>query len=139
LTLKFRQVDLSSPQALPFRPDPDYLVFASSEALAAFYEVPPWSSGVDWAREFLLVAERGECPTGGYRLVIETVTRPSHPAADLVAKVVMVDPRPGDMVTMALTFPRAAVAVERAGLEGLRRVVFVDARGRTLRTAEVTD
>lgn len=137
MTPNFRQVDLRSPQPLPFRPDPDYLVFSSAEALAAFYEVPPWSSGVDWAREFLLIAERGECPTGGYRVAIESVTWPGRPAGVLVAKVVMASPRPSDMVTMALTFPRAAVAVERAGLEGLGRVVFVDARGQTLRTAEV--
>lgn len=56
-----------------------------------------------WSDKLLLVAMRGYCPTGGYSITIDSLLRQNN---DLVlVKVSEKDPAPGDMVTMAITYP----------------------------------
>ncbi len=137
MTPGFRRVQLTSREPLRFHSLPKYLVFTSAEELGEAYGVSASSAeaGVDWDREFLVVAQREECPTGGYSITIEGLNRPAPD--ELRVTVSRSDPGPADFVTMVITYPRDVVAVSRRGLEGVRKVTFVDPGGRVLRTVEV--
>ncbi|MCL6580057.1 MAG: protease complex subunit PrcB family protein [Firmicutes bacterium] len=119
---RFRRVELGSPEPLPFDPEPAYLVIGSAEELSRFLGVHRWSPPIDWSREVLLVASRGECPTGGYTVAISRLER--RPSETLKATVTFGDPAPTDFVTMVVTYPRAAVAVERDSVTGVSEVIF---------------
>lgn len=136
---EFRRVELRSEEPLRLRHDPACFVLTSSEELERVYGVRSLEDRVDWGEELLLVAERGECPTGGYRVEFRRLVLdpPGHPQGTLLAEVVETDPRPTDFVTMMITYPRAAVAVRRLGLEKVARVVFACAAGRILTTTGV--
>jgi len=129
-------VTLRSPEPLRFEVEPVYLVITSAGQFCEAFGTTDPPAGIDWRREFLLVAQRGECPTGGYTVTIKTVSL-SAPG-ELTVEVVQSDPAPDDFVTMIVTYPRDAVAVPRHGLERVRRVIFVSPAGTVLGTAEVS-
>lgn len=132
----FRRIELTSPEPLEFSRDPTYLVLTSQRDLKDALGVTSLPVPVEWSREFVVVAQRGECPTGGYTVAIDGLSL--RTPGQLTVTVSQTDPSPSDFVTMVITYPRAAAAVSRAGLEGVTRVVFADRRGRTLETVEVT-
>ncbi|MGI6344924.1 MAG: protease complex subunit PrcB family protein [Bacillota bacterium] len=71
------------------------------------------------ANEFLVVVMRGQCPTGGYGIEVVKFER----VDDVVYVWVKdIDPRPGSMVTQAITYPYQIVRAPR-GTEGCRFVL----------------
>ncbi len=136
--LRFRRIEFRSPEPLRFCDSPSFHVVVAQEELSRLYGVSSLvvtPDPVAWEREFVLIAERGECPTGGYSVRIEALDR--APSGELVVRVIETDPAPTDFVTMVITHPRDAVAVRRGGLEGLSRVSFVGPGGRILKAVEV--
>lgn len=104
------------------------------ETLAPGEEVPP----VDFGQEFLCIVHRGECPTGGYRVKVAGARRAG---GHLLLETVLQDPRPDDFVTMAVTYPRCAVALARceAGPPGAKlQVKAVAAGGKAIAMTELT-
>ena len=61
-----------------------------------------------WADQFLLVAMRGMCPTGGYSIAVEQLVRQGD---TVQVQVTETDPAPDAMVTMAFTYPTHIVAI----------------------------
>ncbi len=112
MTISFRRVYLG-------RCDPvrtvreSYNILTSEEQVkqvyAEFVARPP----VSFARDVLIVAHRGVCPTGGY--VIRVMSVESRGKA-LVVNLVTSDPGPGDYVSLAATCPNDCVAVSRASI-----------------------
>lgn len=156
---RWKRVEFRSAEPLRFYTEPAYLVLRSTEEVEAAFGVSSWSAspGVDLSREILLSVHRGECRTGGYTVAITGVTleagtpggKPASgtggpagggkpaPGGLLRVKVAFTDPSPSGFVTMVITYPQAAAAVERPGLEGVSKVVFVDSKGQVLKTVEV--
>jgi len=130
LDIEYRPVELGTPQPLLDWSRTAYRVFTSAEKLAAVYGTECGPVDVDWDQEFLVVVQRGECPTGGYGVSIQGLALETP--GRLAVRVATRDPGPDDFVTMMVTFPRAAVAVSRQGLERVRDVVFTDLSGRVL-------
>jgi len=135
VAIGYRRVDLKAP--LPLRPLslPAYFVFTSGRDLAQVYGTECTPEDLDWGREFMVVAQRAECPTGGYGVAIEDISRDLPHR--LTVRVSSRDPAPDDFVTMMITFPRAAAVVGRRGLEAVREVIFADPGGKVLETVEV--
>lgn len=137
---RWKRVEFRSAEPLRFYTEPAYLVLRSTEEVEAAFGVSSWSAspGVDLSREILLSVHRGECRTGGYTVAITGVTlEAGTPGGLLRVKVAFTDPSPSGFVTMVITYPQAAAAVERSGLEGVSTVVFVDSKGQVLKTVEV--
>jgi hypothetical protein len=152
-------VEFRSAEPLRFYTEPAYLVLRSVEEVDTALGVSTWSASpeVNLSREVVLLVHRGECRTGGYAVAITGVTleagtpggkpaggtgRPAGggkpaPGGLLRVKVAFTDPAPSSFVTMVITYPQAAAAVERPGLEGVSTVVFVDSKGQVLKTVEV--
>jgi|GEM_PF-1755122 len=67
----------------------------------------------------LVLIARGEKPSGGYGVTIEDVTHllEIYPPVDWTVFVKFVNPSPGDMVTQAITYPYAALAIKDDGIE----------------------
>jgi len=146
---RWKRVEFRSAEPLRFYTEPAYLVLRSTEEVEAAFGVSSWSAspGVDLSREILLSVHRGECRTGGYTVAVTDVVLESAggggaggkpaPGGLLRVKVAFTDPAPSGFVTMVITYPQAAAAVERSGLEGVSTVVFVDSKGQVLKTVEV--
>ena len=133
-----RHVELLSEDPLCPRAAPRFWMAASLTGLCAFYSVDSlttWPTEVDWSRELVIVAERGECPSGGFTVSITALERME--GGDLRVSVAFSDPGPDDFVTLAMTFPRDVVVVSRKELAGITRLVFVDEDGGGLETGEV--
>lgn len=135
---RWKRVEFRSAEPLRFYTEPAYLVLRSTEEVEAAFGVSSWSAspGVDLSREILLSVHRGECRTGGYAVAVTDVVLESAGGL-LRVKVAFTDPSPSGFVTMVITYPQAAAAVERSGLEGVSTVVFVDSKGQVLKTVEV--
>ena len=98
-----------------------------TEAMEAWVESLSHVEGVhvgvfDDAR--LIMVSLGEKPTGGYDVTIQQVTRGEH--GQWLAEVKITEPGPDDMVTQAITYPYALVAVEDGEDEMPVRVIDVD-------------
>ena len=78
----------------------------------ALLRVPPLPS-VDFRRETVLVAMMGQRPTGGYSLDVRGVT---IEGGDLFVDIVLVEPPPDALTTMALTSPWTVIRVLRGGI-----------------------
>jgi len=78
---------------------------------------------VDFSREFIVALCRGECPTGGYAIRVQTGCVDTE--GILTLKVKLTDPAPGAFVTLAMTYPQSAVAVPREPFHGLPGGVVV--------------
>ncbi len=135
---RWKRVEFRSAEPLRFYTEPAYLVLRSTEEVEAAFGVSSWSAspGVDLSREIILSVHRGECRTGGYAVAIADVAL-ENGGGLLRVKVAFTDPAPSDFTTMVITYPQAAAAVERPGLEGVSKVVFVDSKGQVLKTVEV--
>ena len=72
----------------------------------------------------LIMVALGEKPTGGYDVAIEKVTRGDH--GQWIVEIMVTEPGPDDMVTEALTYPYALVAVRDDAEESPVRVIDVD-------------
>lgn len=66
---------------------------------------------IDFNSNMVLFASRGEKNSGGFGIEIESVTEKE---TEIVVKCVNVDPPPGAMVTMALTYPYAMATVPKS-------------------------
>ncbi len=132
---RWRPVELRSPEPLRFGRDPACLVLTSAEAFGAAFGVGSWFPRLDWSRELVLVVQRGECPSGGYAVA---VTDLAVRGPRLKVTVTTADPTPADFVTMVVTYPQAAVAVERESLRGVSEVAFVNKDGKILGTVGVS-
>lgn len=91
---------------------------------------------VDWERYAVLGVFLGERPTGGYRVRVERV---EAAAGKLRVTVRTTSPGPGDVVTMAFTYPGELVRVDRSHLAAARplTVEVYDQTGRLLFTSSV--
>ncbi len=133
---KFRRLELRQPGPLPYDADPAYFILGRQAEVAAALGVD-MTLDVDWAKEFVIIVQRGECRTGGYAVAVDRIETGPRPG-ELTVTVRRTDPGPDDFVTMVVTYPKCAVAVKRAGLPGVRSVVFVDSSGKALRTVDVS-
>ncbi len=66
--------------------------------------------GIDWNKQMVVVVTVGVRRTGGYRVEIESLTVKDEL---LTVKWKLHEPRPGDLVTQALTYPAQMVLVDR--------------------------
>jgi len=60
--------------------------------------------------EIYVIATRGEKPTGGYTITIDQIelTKEDQDKTKLIVYTTFEDPKPGDIVTQAVTYPYAA-------------------------------
>ncbi len=91
---------------------------------------PIYPPRVDYNRYVVLWAYLGEANTGGYGITVEGVKVVGDQA---VVRVRMSSPAPGDMVTMAFTYPTDMVRLDRQDLAGVTRFVFVNQAGQVLK------
>jgi len=94
--------------------EPGFYVFGDRESFAAVYgsEVSDWAtSSIDFRKFYLVTIHQGLCPTGGYGIKVLGVSR-------LLGKVNITaefrEPRPEDIVTMAMTTPYVSFLVPRS-------------------------
>ncbi len=80
----------------------------------------PEAPSVDFEREMVVAVFLGERGSGGYGVTIEAIERTS---TGLLVKARETKPGPDDIVTMALTSPMHAVAVERVPGDELELVL----------------
>jgi hypothetical protein len=83
--------------------------------------------------DLYLAARMGECPTGGY---IVRLGSPNLEKTEAVIKADFIKPKPWDMVTHVLTYPRTVVRIATAG-NCPARATFVGADESTLATVVV--
>lgn len=88
---------------------------------------------VDWEREFAVVADMGEQRTGGYGLVLRSVSVENGSAT---IDVEIRRPSRGSMVIQVISHPTLLVRVPRAGLGPGARVVVRDQDGNELARLE---
>lgn len=84
---------------------------------------------IDWRRQVVLLAHRGECPTGGYGVRITGVR---EDGGRLRVEILLRDPGPGEFVTMVMTYPADAAVLPRSRFKGQRITVVFEAGGREL-------
>lgn len=87
---------------------------------------PPRVREIDWETEFPILAYMGEYPTGGYAVQIDSVRLTRR---TLVVQVSLRSPAPGDMVTMAFTYPADMITLPRQHLPNIDQVRFVSRDG----------
>lgn len=83
--------------------------------------------------DLYLAARMGECPTGGYAVRLGS---PHMDKAGAVIKASFIRPKPWDMVTHVLTYPRAVVKIAAAG-NCPPRATFIGADESILASVEV--
>jgi len=136
--VRFSQVELV-PEAGYREPGvPGCLVLTRPGDIRAAYGNCRLLPAPDLERCLLVMVHRGPCPTGGHAIRISGIEQRGDEVTVVTARR---DPRPGDSVTMMITYPRDCVAVERSELafRGRLHFHFVDERGATLGrvTAEI--
>ena len=110
--------------------EPEYIAgpdLELTEAMEAWVESLRHVEGVHvgvFNETRLIMVALGEKPTGGYDVTIQQVTRGEH--GQWLAEVKITEPGPDDMVTQAITYPYALVAVEDGEDEMPVRVIDVD-------------
>lgn len=77
---------------------------------------PPPVPMVDFARETMVAMFMGEKPTGGFGLAVRGVT---FEGGDLFVALDIQEPRPGMMVTQALTSPWTVLRIPRGGFSAV--------------------
>lgn len=83
--------------------------------------------------DLYLAARMGECPTGGYAVHLGN---PHMDKSEAVITASFIRPKPWDMVTHVLTYPRTVVRIAAAG-KCPPRVTFIDAGEKVLASVEV--
>lgn len=133
--MRFTRVSLVTPEPIGKPEAAGCQVLTSREELLTLYKVSDCQPALDFDRCFLLAVHRGCCPTGGYGVRVAGLEQQGD---QVTVRLVYQNPRPGDFVTLAITYPRELVQVERSELRfgGRLRFRFVDERSATL--AEVT-
>lgn len=129
--------DISGFRRLGEPETPGYHVIASPEEFDATY-APFEGAGCsrpDLSAYVLVGVHRGLCPTGGYWVRIVEL---KHCGSEVVVKVDIRNPRPGELVTLAMTYPADAVLVPKDILPKTEPVVFrfVDSAGKELARKE---
>ncbi|MCL4426103.1 MAG: protease complex subunit PrcB family protein [Firmicutes bacterium] len=99
---------------------PAYLVFTSSREMAAVYGRDVGSK-LDLEENILVAAHRGLCRTGGYTIRIESVQAAER---EVIVRLSLTDPRPGDFVTMVMTYPRDMVLIQKSTLPSRGDLIF---------------
>lgn len=84
---------------------------------------------IDFEEQLPLLVYLGERPTGGYGVEIDSAAVKGD---TLAAVVSFRSPQPNEFVTMAFTYPYSLVLLERAELNNVERVLFVDREGTLL-------
>ncbi len=96
-------------------------VFWGTGELVREYGVDPRDVRLDLAQRVVLAVHLGRCPTGGYSVRVERVTRDGS----LVTVITRVNrPGPQDMVTLAWTYPSHAVSLSRSDIGDPDNVSF---------------
>lgn len=129
MAIKGRPLQIQSPEPMRFGAAPSYLLLDSEKALREVLGVSGYSPAVDWSKSVVLLVQRGECPTGGYGVAI---TGLAVAGTTLQVTCRLTDPSPSSFVAMVVTYPQAAVAVDRKALRGVSGVVFAHPDGRVL-------
>lgn len=78
---------------------------------------------IDWETEFPILVYLGEHSTGGYAVNIDKIVLSDR---TLTVQVSRRSPGPGEMVTMAFTYPTDLVTLPREYLDKVETVRFVD-------------
>ncbi len=137
--MRFTRIELVTPEPIKECDAPRYLVLTRREELLAAYQVSDYEPPVDFERCFLVAAHRGFCPSGGYGVRIRGLEQRGD---QVVVRLAHRNPRPGEFVTMVVTYPRDVVGVERSELNprGVLHFHFVDEQSAILGrvTASVT-
>ncbi len=81
---------------------------------------------------FYLIAASGERPTGGYSIKIYSARSSETGSTDVFTLVH--SPRPGDMVTQAVTYPYDIRVIKPS--EDVSRIRFLDNKGNVLKVVE---
>lgn len=86
-------------------------------------------AGVDWQREFVLVADMGEQRTGGYAVRPGTV---SSREGEVQVQLQVTTPPPGGMVAQVITHPYAVLRIPRPAPGLATSIVVQDQAGNLL-------
>lgn len=97
--------------------------------LAQLEPLPPRIPEVNWDTEFPILVYLGEHSTGGFAVQIDRVHAVGR---ELVVQVSRKGPAPGEMVTMAFTYPMDVITLPREHLENVEKVRFVSREGELL-------
>lgn len=131
--MRFVRVEMVTPEPMRNPEAPVYAVLTRSEDLLALYGVGDCE--LDFGRCFLVAVHRGFCPSGGYSVRVRSLEQEGN---QVTVRLDHRDPRPQEMVTQVITYPRDLVQVERSELSprGSLHFRFVDERAAT--RAEIT-
>lgn len=77
---------------------------------------------VDWETEFPILVYLGEHRSGGYRVEIDQIRKEGN---IMVVQVSRRSPGPGEMVTMAFTYPMQVITLPKEHIENVEKVRFV--------------
>ena len=91
----------------------EFIVFGDKRAFQKAYtlsDVPDAVSALDFRRFYLVGIHLGTCPTGGYRIEVEQVARST---GKVEITVEFHEPKPDEMVTLAMTTPSMFFLVPR--------------------------
>lgn len=135
--IRFSSFSFRSPDVRLLASQPAFYVIGSEAELLDTYGFTRYEPPLDFDRYFLVTVHRGRCPTGGYALAVEEVSQDGH---EVMVRVRLRDPGPGQMVTLVMTYPQAMVLLRRSDLvqRGRLRFRFVDQDGQELAVREAT-
>lgn len=110
---------------------PEYRVIVTGDEFASAFGEACEPLPVDFGRYVLVTASRGLCRSGGYRIRITSV---EQCGGQVRVTLEFRDPAPGEIVTLALTYPQDAVVIAREAFwpGGQLEFVFADTTGREL-------
>lgn len=106
----------------------------SRQSFKVYLKDPGFSQGVDFAQNFLIVAERGQKGSSGYAIKISGIKQTGP--GDFTVVLELSDPRPGNFYLTVMTYPRDIAAVKRGYLpsSGQAKFSFVATTGEILAT-----
>ncbi len=107
-------------------PAPALLVITDQQTLAAFSSefIPNTQgqlAGIDFSRDFIIATLQGSKPTGGYAILVSSISQQN---ADVFVQVALVEPAPGAVLTQVITGPYDVVRVSRADLNPRGSLTF---------------
>lgn len=132
--MHFVRVELVTREPVRNPEAPVYAVLNRREDLLALYGTGDHGPGIDLERCFLVAVHRGYCPSGGYSVRVRSLEQQGD---QVTVRVDHRDPRPGDFVTQAITYPQDLVQVERSELNPAGRLHFRFTDEREVTRAEV--
>lgn len=115
MKIPFAEVNLRLESGRTDFEEPRCFVFGSEDAVKRVYGASSVRPMLDFGQSMVIAVHRGVQRSGGYGLEVEAVEAEGD---QITVHVRRVNPAPGAFVTMALTYPRKLIRVERADLGG---------------------